>query len=94
MITPVSGMRDVKPGAGIMVRASNGEIKRVVVTAAGGSLPGDLSGGGTIWTSKSSLTPPRSYTVVAAAVDASGEDHGDQLVPDADSAQDVPRHGS
>jgi lipoprotein-anchoring transpeptidase ErfK/SrfK len=73
MITPVSGMRDVKPAAGILVRASNGEIKRVVVTAAGGSLAGDLSGGGTIWRSKSRLTPSRSYTVVATAVGAGGK---------------------
>jgi lipoprotein-anchoring transpeptidase ErfK/SrfK len=73
MITPVSGMRAVKPGAAILVRASNGEIKHVVVMTAGSPLAGDLSGGGTIWRSKSPLTPSRSYTVVATAVGAGGK---------------------
>jgi lipoprotein-anchoring transpeptidase ErfK/SrfK len=71
-IAPTNGMHSVRPGAWVTVRASNGHLRGVVVTAAGVAVAGGLSGGGTIWRSRSHLLPSTSYTVRATAVSASG----------------------
>jgi lipoprotein-anchoring transpeptidase ErfK/SrfK len=59
-----------------MVRARDGRVEKVVVTAAGGSggpVAGRLSGGGTVWRSNAPLALSQRYTVVATAVGAGGE---------------------
>jgi lipoprotein-anchoring transpeptidase ErfK/SrfK len=71
-ITPANGLHAVRPGAGVMVRASNGHLKGVEVKAAGVPVAGGLTGGGTVWRSLTHLQPSMSYTVVATAVGAGG----------------------
>src|SRR5262252_1728061 len=67
-ITPINGLHAVRPGAWVTVRASNGHLKGVEVTAAGVAVAGALSGNGTVWRSQSHLLPSTSYKVVATAV--------------------------
>jgi len=71
-ITPINGLHAVRPGAWVTVRASNGHLKGVEVTAAGVAVAGALSGNGTVWRSQSHLLPSTSYKVVATAVSTSG----------------------
>jgi len=71
-ITPRNGMRAVRPGADVMVRAGNGQLKGVEVKAAGVPVTGGLAGDGTVWRSRTHLLPSMSYTVVATAVGAGG----------------------
>ena len=71
-ITPINGLHAVRPGAWVTVRASNGHLKGVEVTAAGVAVAGALSGNGTVWRSQSRLLPSTSYKVVATAVSTSG----------------------
>ncbi len=71
-ITPANGVREVRPGATVMVRATSGHIRGVVVRASGAPVAGGLAGGGTIWRSRSPLVPSSSYTVVATASGAGG----------------------
>jgi len=71
-ITPINGLHAVRPGAWVTVRASNGHLKGVEVTAAGVAVAGGLSGNGTVWRSQSHLLPSTSYKVVATAVSTSG----------------------
>ncbi len=76
MILPADGARQVRPGVGVTVRATNGHVQRVLVTttgAAGKPVAGGLSSGGTIWRSNGPLLPSQNYTVVATAVSAGGQ---------------------
>lgn len=75
-ILPADGSRKVRPGAGVTVRATNGHVQHVVVTATGSAgrpVAGALSGGGTLWRSDGPLLPSQNYTVVATAVSAGGQ---------------------
>jgi lipoprotein-anchoring transpeptidase ErfK/SrfK len=71
-ITPTNGLRAVRPGAQVTVRASGGRLNGVQVMAAGVPVAGELTGGGTVWRSRSHLLPSTKYTVVATALGASG----------------------
>jgi lipoprotein-anchoring transpeptidase ErfK/SrfK len=66
-ITPRNGVTDADPSAGITVTAARGTLKSVSVRTAGGTVPGSLSNGGTIWRSSWSLDVSQSYTVTATA---------------------------
>lgn len=73
MITPANGQNNVRPDAGVTVTAVHGHIQGVVVRVSSDPIAGWLSGNGTIWHSKSPLTPSRTYTVLATAVGAGGK---------------------
>ncbi len=75
-ILPADGTRQVRPGAGITVRATNGHVQKVVVATVGGvgrPVAGSLGSRGTIWHSTAQLLPSKNYTVVATAVSAGGQ---------------------
>lgn len=75
-ILPADGSRQVRPGTGVTVRATNGHVQKVLVTATGATsrpVAGGLSGGGAVWHTDSPLLPSQSYTVVATAVSAGGQ---------------------
>ena len=75
-ILPADGSHQVKPGAGVTVRAANGHVQKVVVTTTGGvikQVPGALNASKTQWRSTSTLVPSQSYTVVATAANAGGQ---------------------
>jgi len=71
-IVPASGGHHVRPGARITVRAANGHLEAVQVTAAGAAVAGGLGGGGTLWRSRRHLLPSTTYKVLATAVGAGG----------------------
>ncbi len=76
MILPADGARQVRPGDGVTVRATNGHVQKVVVTTTGTAskpVAGGLASGGTVWRSNDPLLPSRNYTVVATAVNAGGQ---------------------
>jgi lipoprotein-anchoring transpeptidase ErfK/SrfK len=67
-ITPGNGATDADPSAGITVTAAHGTLKSVSVrTARGGTVPGSMSNGGTVWHSTWTLDVSRSYRVTAIA---------------------------
>jgi lipoprotein-anchoring transpeptidase ErfK/SrfK len=75
-ILPADGAREVRPGAGVTVRAENGHVKKVVVSTTGGvirQVPGALNASRSAWRSATPLVPSQSYTVVATAVSAGGQ---------------------
>ena len=66
-ITPGDGLHNVRPGAGIMVRASNGTLRDVRVQTGGAAVAGRLSDHATVWRSQLPLKTSRQFTVVATA---------------------------
>jgi lipoprotein-anchoring transpeptidase ErfK/SrfK len=75
-ILPADGSRQVLPGAGVTVRATNGHVQKVVVTTTGGvirHMPGDLNASKTLWRSTATLLPSQGYTVVATAAGTGGQ---------------------
>ena len=72
-ITPVNGARTANPAKGVVVKASEGKIQNVTVTAGHDPVSGSLSEGNTVWRSTWALQPSRSYTVHATAVNSAGK---------------------
>jgi lipoprotein-anchoring transpeptidase ErfK/SrfK len=72
-ITPANGSSGVKPGGGITVRASQGKLTSVHVTAAGAPVSGTFNTARTSWHSRWTLAVSRRYTVTAKAVSGSGQ---------------------
>ena len=75
-ILPADGSRQVRPGAGVTVRATNGHVQKVVVTTTGSvmrQVSGGLNTASTVWRSAAPLLPSQSYTVVATALSAGGQ---------------------
>ena len=71
-ISPGNGTRGAAPDKGITVRAGNGKIGHVTVTAHGDPVAGVLSHGGTVWRSKWALNVSEHYTVTATATNGAG----------------------
>ena len=75
-ILPADGSRQVRPGAGVTVRATNGHVQKVVVTTTGSvmrQVSGGLNTASTVWRSAAPLLPSQSSTVVATALSAGGQ---------------------
>jgi lipoprotein-anchoring transpeptidase ErfK/SrfK len=72
-ITPGNGLHNVRPGAGIMVHATNGALRAVRVQTGGDPVAGQLSEHGTVWQSSQPLNTGQRFTVVAAARGAGGK---------------------
>jgi lipoprotein-anchoring transpeptidase ErfK/SrfK len=72
-ITPVSGARSANPAKGVVVKASEGKIKSVTVTAGHDTVSGALNKAQTVWRSTWALQPSRNYQVQATAVNSAGK---------------------
>jgi lipoprotein-anchoring transpeptidase ErfK/SrfK len=75
-ILPADGSHQVRPGAGVTVRATNGHVQKVVVSTTEGvvkQVAGGLNDSGTVWHRAGTLLPSQGYTVVATAVSAGGQ---------------------
>ena len=72
-ITPGDGLHNVRPGAGIMVRATNGTLREVRVQTGGDPVAGRLSDHATVWHSMLPLNTSRHFTVTATAGDSGGK---------------------
>jgi hypothetical protein len=72
-ITPRNGMLNVVPGAGIIVRATNGTVRNVRVQTGGDPVTGRLSDHATTWRSQHALNTSRRFTVVATALGSGGK---------------------
>jgi lipoprotein-anchoring transpeptidase ErfK/SrfK len=72
-ITPLNGARAADPAKGVTVKASDGKIQSVTVTAGHDAVSGSLNAAHTVWRSSWALQPSRSYTVHATAVNAAGK---------------------
>ncbi|HET6562775.1 MAG TPA: Ig-like domain-containing protein [Marmoricola sp.] len=68
----VSGKKAVPVSKLVEVTATDGELTRVRVTAAGARLPGELSDDGTTWRAQERLEPGTTYRVAGVAVDEDG----------------------
>ena len=71
-ITPGGGRHGAHPERGIVVRATDGTLSDVTVTAEGRQVPGRLSHHQNVWKSKGTLHTNTTYTVAATALDANG----------------------
>ena len=72
-ITPANGARRANPAKGVVVKASEGKIQSVTVTAGHDPVSGSLNQAKTEWQSNWALQPSRSYTVHATAVNSAGK---------------------
>ena len=64
-ITPANGSRNVEPGAGITVTATQGKVTNVTVKTSADPVTGTLSDGGQAWHSLWALNTGQTYTVTA-----------------------------
>lgn len=71
-ITPASGSKDVKPGAGITVTAARGKLTNVTVHTSGTQASGTFSHDGTVWRSNWTLGTSQRFVVTATAVNTAG----------------------
>ncbi|HUZ22553.1 MAG TPA: Ig-like domain-containing protein [Streptosporangiaceae bacterium] len=72
-ITPGNGLHNVRPGAGIMVQATNGTLGDVRVQTSGDPVAGRLSDHAAVWHSRLPLNTGRQFTVVATARGSDGK---------------------
>lgn len=72
-ITPANGEHTANPAKGVVVKASEGKIQSVTVTAGHDAVSGSLNKAQTVWRSTWSLEPSRNYTVHATAVNSAGK---------------------
>ncbi len=72
-ITPINGARTANPAKGVVVKASEGKIQSVTVTAGHDAVTGSLNTAHTVWRSTWALQPSRSYTVHATAMNSAGK---------------------
>ena len=72
-ITPANGEHTANPAKGVVVKASEGKIKSVTVTAGHDAVSGTLNKAQTVWRSTWALQPSRNYTVHATAVNSAGK---------------------
>ncbi|HEY9244228.1 MAG TPA: Ig-like domain-containing protein [Streptosporangiaceae bacterium] len=72
-VTPANGAHNANPAKGVVVKASEGTIKSVTVTAGHDPVSGSLNKAQTVWRSTWSLQPSRNYTVQATAVNSAGK---------------------
>ncbi|MFI6802783.1 L,D-transpeptidase [Streptosporangium canum] len=67
-ISPAEGSATVRPDKRVVVTAANGSLEQVTVESDGKALPGDFDAKRTKWVSKAPLKPSSKYTVSARAV--------------------------
>ncbi|MEV4245743.1 Ig-like domain-containing protein [Streptosporangium canum] len=67
-ISPAEGSATVRPDKRVVVTAANGSLEQVTVESGGKALPGDFDAKRTKWVSKAPLKPSSKYTVSARAV--------------------------
>ncbi|MET8338129.1 Ig-like domain-containing protein [Streptosporangium canum] len=67
-ISPAEGSATVRPDKRVVVTAANGSLEQVTVESGGKALPGDFDAKRTKWVSKAPLKPASKYTVSARAV--------------------------
>lgn len=72
-VSPANGAHNANPAKGVVVKASEGTIKSVTVTAGHDPVSGSLNKAQTVWRSTWSLQPSRNYTVHATAVNSAGK---------------------
>jgi lipoprotein-anchoring transpeptidase ErfK/SrfK len=76
-ITPGTGSKDVKPGDGITVTATNGKLTNVTVkasgSASGDAVSGTMSSDGKTWHSDWTLGVSQTYTVTAIGTSPGGQ---------------------
>ena len=72
-ITPGNGARTANPAKGVVVKASEGKIQSVTVTAGHDAVTGSLNTAHTVWRSTWALQPSRNYTVHASATNSAGK---------------------
>ncbi|GIE77983.1 hypothetical protein Aph02nite_39330 [Actinoplanes philippinensis] len=72
-VTPATGAKDVSPASPIVVKAEEGTLKSVTVTAGKTKVSGSIQSDGT-WKSDDELAYGKSYKVVATAADSKGVD--------------------
>src|SRR5260221_13985309 len=71
---PANGSKNVSPGQGITVRATQGKLSSVTVTTSGDPVSGTLNAAGTAWHSTNpTLDVSQRYTVTAKAAGTSGQ---------------------
>ncbi|MER5325075.1 L,D-transpeptidase [Streptosporangium roseum] len=67
-ISPAEGSATVRPDKRVVVTAANGSLEQVTVESGGTPLPGTFDAKRTKWVSKAPLKPSSKYTVSARAV--------------------------
>jgi lipoprotein-anchoring transpeptidase ErfK/SrfK len=67
-ISPAEGSATVRPDKRVVVTAANGSLEQVTVESGGKALPGAFDAERTKWVSKAPLKPSSKYTVSARAV--------------------------
>jgi hypothetical protein len=72
-ITPANGARTANPAKGVVVKASEGKLQSVTVTAGHDAVSGSLNKAQTVWRSTWALQPSRNYQVHATAVNSAGK---------------------
>lgn len=72
-ITPASAAGSVRPDTPIAVKAAQGRLQNVTVTAAGKPVEGVLTTDGSTWKSRWPLDPATTYAVTATAFGADGQ---------------------
>jgi lipoprotein-anchoring transpeptidase ErfK/SrfK len=72
-ITPSDGAGKVRPDRGVLIKAANGRLGAISVTAGDKKVTGDFNAQRTEWRSKWALTPATKYTVTATATNSEGK---------------------